>query len=154
MYIDKNKCYIWFSIPSIEKFQQIEKLFKYIAEIKNPDVQICDMDIMILERADEFFTPEEFGYFWSPSKKEAEEFWNIYYSLPSDKREAHLKSVNWDFETVFEEIGQGEYLIEECIHEGNQGVLYFYPVAYPYGGNTVLQEALKAFGAEILEVGD
>lgn len=114
---------------------------------------IDDLEYYIYKKIDEFYLSEELNYFWWPSENESKEFWNKYKSLPQNKREELLKSVPWDFETVFNEIGQGEYFVKECnLINDNTGRLYFDPIGWPYGGNQVLQEVIKSFGAIVIKV--
>lgn len=146
-----NNCYIKFSFINGNIYQRIEKLFNYIKAIKNEYIQIgnLDDDIKLLE----FFSEEELNYFWWPTEQENNEFWDTYEKLPAKKKAEHLNSVPWDYATVFDEIGQGEYEITNCrkINE-TTGILYFYPTAFPYGGTKPLQEAIKAFGAKIIDL--
>ncbi|CZR97700.1 MULTISPECIES: hypothetical protein [unclassified Clostridioides] len=146
-------CFIEFNVDNIEVFKRIENLFSYIASIKNDCVQVNDLEYYILERVEDFYYREELDYFWWPTEEENKMFWEKYKQLDEEKRQEYLKSVPWDFETVFSEIGIGDYTIEGCkMIEEKTSKLYFNPIGYPYGGNEVLQEALKAFGVVIVNV--
>ncbi len=150
-----NQCFIEFISEDIDKVNRINKLFSYIALLKNENVQIEDLEYYIYDRINDFYLENELNYFWWPTEEESKIFWEQYNVLPEDKRIVHLKSVPWDFETVFNEIGVGEYTIGKCtIAVNNTYKLYFDPIAWPYGGNEVIQEALKAFGVTIIKIYD
>lgn len=146
-------CFIKFYENDTKTFNRIKILFSYIANIKNDCIQIEDLEYYILEKIDEFYHKEELDYFWWPTKEENKIFWNKYKLLDEENRQEYIRSVSWDFETVFSEIGLGDYTIEGCEMIGEQmAKLYFNPAGYPYGGSEVLQEALKAFGVTIVSV--
>lgn len=148
-----NFCFIKFYEDDTKTFNRIKNLFSYIANIKNDCIQIEDLEYYILEKVDEFYHKEELDYFWWPTEEENKMFWEKYKLLDEENRQEYIRSVPWDFETVFSEIGLGDYTIEGCEMIGEQTAkLYFNPIGYPYGGNEVLQEALKAFGVTIVSV--
>lgn len=148
-----NFCFIEFYDDDTKIFNRIKNLFSYIASIKNDCIQIEDLEYYILEKIDEFYHKEELDYFWWPTEEENKIFWDKYKLLDEENRQEFVRSVPWDFETVFSEIGLGDYTIEGCEMISEQTAkLYFNPIGYPYGGNEVLQEALKAFGVTIVSV--
>ncbi|WP_216651699.1 hypothetical protein [Paenibacillus sp. NEAU-GSW1] len=145
--------YIEFSFSSLKTFHNLSELFAYIKLKKQKDIQITDLeqDLLLFD----FFGEQELNYFWWPTEQERKRFWDEYVKLPLEERDAHLAQVPWDYETVFSEIGQGEYEIVSCnLISNNRGRLSYCPHAFPYGGVEPLIEAIKCFGAEIIKVSD
>lgn len=139
---------------SAEVLQRISELFEYIKQKKQEEIQIdgLENDLILMD----FFQEQELSFFWWPTKEESAAFWGRYYQLPEEERDAYLlKMGGWDYETVFDEIGQGEYRIISCTQtEQGKGCLFYEPFAFPYGGVEPLLQALRAFGAEITRVSD
>lgn len=118
-------CFIKFLINDTEAFSRMKDLFLYIKLLKDKDIQISslDSDSNILN----FYTDKEL---------------NI---LSSNKR--------WDYEDIFECIGNGEYYFKEIKEvENNTAFLYFYPISYPYGGAEPIIEFVLSFGMKIMSI--
>lgn len=145
--------YIIFYLPDNEAAQRVIKLFYYIASIKNKALQIDDLEYIIIEKQNDFFTKKEFESFWWPTPRENRLFWEHYQSLSGEEQAQFLQSVPWDFETVFDAIGQGEYTIEGVTTLG--GSIYrlsLEPVSYPFGGLEPIEGLLQIYGAVIQDI--
>lgn len=148
-----NQFYIEFNTINEDVFKRLKSLFIYISKAKDRDIQIDNLERD--EKIFDFYLNNELEYFWWPTSDENKAFWNKYKVLNDEEKKELLDSVAWDFETVFSEIGYGEYQIRSCTLIGeNIARLYFEPIAFPYGGSKPLQEALKAFSVKIIKVCD
>lgn len=150
-----NVSFIEFELSSTCKLQQLMELFQYIKVKKEAtathQVANLDNDLHLFD----FFETEDLDYFWWPTEQESRAFWQSYKNLPIEEQTAYLLKMPWDYATVFEEIGQGEYEITSCakINETTTR-LYYVPDAYPYGGTEPLVQAIKAFGMQITQISD
>lgn len=144
--------FIEFYLPIEESIKRLKSLVAFIAEKKNELLQIEDLEYSILEKKNEFFTSYEFNSFCWYSEKENRLFWEKYEKLSCKEQVQYFESIPWDFETIFSEIGQGEYTIQG-ITEQNKFTyrLYIYPTAYPFGGIEPLEALLNIYGAKILK---
>ena len=144
--------FIEFYLPMKESVKRLKDLFTFIADKKNELIQIKDLEYIILEEKDKFFTSYEFNNFWWPSKEESRLFWEENQKLSVEAQIQHIKSISWDFETVFSEIGQGEYKIKGIIEQDNFTYrLYIDPISYPFGGIEILKGLLNIYGATVLK---
>lgn len=144
--------FIEFYLPMDESVKRLKNLISFIADKKNILLQVEDLEYNVLEKKDEFFTDYEFNSFWWPSKEENYLFWEKYQKLSDAEQIQHLKSIPWDFETVFSEIGQGEYTIQGITEQENFTYrLYINPTAYPFGSIEALEGLLNIYGADILQ---
>lgn len=144
--------FIEFYLPIEEAVKRLNNLITFIADNKNVLLQIEDLEYIVLEKKEEFFTSTEFNSFWWPSKEEKHLFWEKYQKLSVEEQIQYLESVPWDFETVFFEIGQGEYRIEGIIEQENFIYkLYINPAAYPFGGMEAIEGLLNIYGADVLK---
>lgn len=144
-------CRIEFTICDDSAYSRMTSLFEYIKEIKALDIQVSNLcnDSKLVD----FFTEAELDYFWWPTKQEAAEFWKLYAGLSREEKDKLIEAKSWDFETVFDEIGQGEYRIVGCERiDKNIGILHFDPVSFPYGGAQPIVEVIKAFGMKIVSL--
>jgi len=90
-------------------------------------IQISDLDCD--EKLFDFYLEEELNYFWWPTNEERISFWKKYQDLSVEERKKLLDSIPWDFETVFSEIGSGEYTINGCeLMRNNRARLYFFVI--------------------------
>ena len=129
------------------------KLLEFIEKRKKEEMQISDFEYEILDKKEDFFSDEEWARFWWPSNEELRNFWAIYQGLSQQDREEHLQTVPWDFESLFSEIGQGEYQITE-ISKNNAGEVCFYlvPLSFPFGGLEPVKGLLSVYGSVILDI--
>ena len=97
----------------------------YIKSLKDKDFQIPDLynDNNILN----YYTDKELDIFSSVDR--------------------------WDYEDIFDCIGNGEYYFEEIKEvENNTAFLYFNPISYPYGGAEPIIEFVLSFSMKIISV--
>ncbi|WP_252230225.1 MULTISPECIES: hypothetical protein [unclassified Clostridium] len=64
-----NQCFIEFISEDIDKVNRINKLFSYIALLKNENVQIKDLEYYIYDRINDFYLENELNYFWWPTEE-------------------------------------------------------------------------------------
>ena len=97
----------------------------YIKSLKDEEQQISDLyeDSNILN----FYTDKELNIFSSGDR--------------------------WNYEDVFDCIGNGEYYFEDIKEtENNIGFLYFNPTSYPYGGVEPIIEFVLFFSMKIISI--
>lgn len=145
-----NNSFIEFKIVNHNALSRLINFFKYVKTKKTePQIDNFHKD----EKLIDYFSSQDLEYFWCPTKKEAEDFWHNYYSLPKHEAKNLLDGHPWDYETVIYELGVGDYLIQECKKiTPNTARLYFYPIGWPYGGTNPMKQIIKAFGMEIITV--
>lgn len=145
--------YIDFYLSDSATLSRLQKLLQYVSKQKliGCGGQIEDLEYLIFEQKNLFFSEQEWQRFWWPTKEELKRFWDTWKSLSKTARQQHLSSVPWDFETLFDAIGQGEYLIQNCVPlNKGQYRLYYLPFAAPFGGTEPLKALLQIYGAAIL----
>jgi hypothetical protein len=108
------------------------------------------------ERWKILFGEEALKNFWWPTKAEFEAYQQLYFSIPAAERAVHPSlQTPWDFESMIDAIKNGDYQLTGCTRQGDSTArLGFRPFGHPYGGSESLQELVKCFGHEILEVHD
>jgi hypothetical protein len=133
--------YIEFSLPSVDQFESLKRVFSALKNAKQED---------------DF--PED-TYWLGFFDDQARSMFSWLTKLETDAAIQRWRESNhdpkfipgWDFGSWIDAVRDGEYILKSCEQiNRNTGRLVFEPFAWPFGGTDALHMLLKAFGCIII----
>ena len=142
-------CHIKFEAADANALARTTQVFELIRDMKSGDLEQDEARITAL------LTDAERSYFWSPTPEEMAE-WNAHWqSTPASVRtSAAMVTPQWDIESMYEALWDGEYELVGVIHEGDFCYLTFSPEAYPFGGVSSMIAFVECFGHKVVGYDD
>jgi hypothetical protein len=142
-------CYIKFSASNSAALSRTQQVFDLIRKMKSGEVELDEARITAS------LTEAERSYFWSPSPEEMAE-WNAHWqNTPVAIRTSSSMVVpQWDIESMYEALWNGEYELVGIIQEQAEHYLAFNPAAYPYGGVSSMIAFVECFGHRVVGYDD
>ncbi len=157
--------YIEFEIISITRFENLQRMFNKLREVKNAWMQNYQSesdDLDFNDPVDDFpwrnyLDKEAHEWFDNDFDYESEEgkiYWQLWDLTEPKIRLEHpffQTPGNWHFESMLECIFIGDYdLIDLIKEESNRGCLYYDPHGHPFGGSDSLIELIRSFGNQLI----
>lgn len=159
-------CYIEFEFNSLERFNNLQKMFFKLKEVKdeyskNTQLENRQRELDYKDPVDDYqwksyLDEKAITWFQNTFDFNSEEgiiYWKLWeLTEPKDRLEHPFFKTpgNWDFESMLDAILNGYYSLIDLVKEkNNQGCLYYQPTAYPFCGSDSLVELIKAFGNKI-----
>ena len=158
--------YIEFEFNDLARFQNLQKMFVKLKEVKDKysqDIDLADTETKAIAQDpvdnyqwQDYLDDKAIAHFADTFDFDSEEgtiYWKLWELTAPEIRLNHAffkTPGNWYFESMLDAIFNGYYVLIDLVKEqDNRGCLYYQPTAYPFGGSDSLVELIKSFGNKI-----